>query len=785
VTSVWSRYLAGSVVLSLAHLALPIGGLRALAYQALAVSVIVAMVAGIRRNATAQRRSWYLLAAGFALMVAGDGLFSFYDVVLHVDPFPSAADALYLASYPLVGAGLLGLARARGSERHPTAAIDSLLMSVGLGLLVWVLLIAPAWREPEVDVLSASVGSAYPVADVLLLGLLVRLLTAPGARSPASVLLISSCALLLTVDALFQVASFLPFVAARELWLDALWLVAYALAAAAMLHPGMRRLSDRTAEPEQRHGRQRLLLVGPAVLMAPSVLLVEVAIGGTVDVLACTFAAIALTVLSLVRMARMTRWLEEQATRLRDAADTDLVTGLANRRRLIEALRHSIEGRRSRVALVVVDVDRFGEINETFGHRTGDAVLRRIGEHLSALAGADGLVSRPGGDEFAVLFTDVADDAAAALLAQSVHDALTRPIDLDGLEVRVQASVGLVVAPDDGTEALDLLHRADVALSTAKRGTREPARYDASMSSGSALAPMLAGSLHDAIGRGELVLHFQPIVEVATGRVLAVEALVRWQHPEHGLLAPYVFVPTAERTGLIGPLTRDVLDQALRAVAAWRADGLDIAVAVNLSAQNLQDPGLVTDVRDALARHGVPVEALELEITESSAMSDPLRALEALDALAGLGIALAVDDYGTGHSSLAYLQRLPVAQLKLDRTFISRLTVDSPTEAIVRSTIELAQHLRLAVVAEGVEDDATFAKLRTMGCFAAQGFGLARPGPAETVPGMVEQIRRRFGATVPPVAVEALVEEAFGLAPPGPATGPAGPREAETERAAR
>lgn len=749
VRSAWSRWLAASATVALAHLALPIGFPRGIVYQLVGFVSVAVMLVGIRRNTPSRRVPWYLLTAGIALMTVGDLLWSWFELVLGTDPYPSAADVVYLAAYPFLGAGLLMLARARGSERHPTAAIDSLLVSVGLGLVAWVTLVAPALRDPELDLASTVVGAAYPIVDIILIGLLVRLLTAPGARSTASVLLVSATGSLMAVDALFQLSAIVPTIEEHVLLLDAGWLGSYALFGAAALAPGMRLMSERAAEPEQRKGRQRLLLVGPAVFMAPTVLVVQLVLGGTVDVWAAAVAAVALTVLSLIRMARMTRWLEEQAQSLRGAADTDIVTGLANRRLLVREIRDALAVPRARVALVLVDVDRFSEINETFGHRIGDEVLIRIGERLRALAGDAGLVARPGGDEFAILFRDVPGSGTAMNLAQSVHDALARPVRLDDLEVRVQVSVGLVVAPDDGTDPLDLLHRGDVALSTAKRGSRLPARYDVSMSSGSTLAPALGGTLLGAISRGELVLHYQPIVEVSTGRVVAVEALVRWQHPEHGLLTPNLFIPTAERTGVIGPLTRDVLDQALRAVAGWRADGLDISVAVNLAAQNLLDPEIVSDVRAALARHGLPAGALELEITESSAMSDPERALEALDALERLGVELAVDDYGTGHSSLAYLHRLPVGRLKLDRAFVGGIAQDRASEAIVRSTIELARHLGLSVVAEGVEDDATFAMLAEMGCYAAQGFGLARPGPEAGIPAVIAEITRTRAPAAP------------------------------------
>jgi len=240
------------------------------------------------------------------------------------------------------------------------------------------------------------------------------------------------------------------------------------------------------------------------------------------------------------------------------------------------------------------------------------------------------------------------------------------------------------------------------------------------------------------------VLHYQPQVEISTGRVFGVEALARWQHPEHGLLGPDAFIPAAEQTGVIGPFTHHVLDRALEQCARWRREGLVLTVAVNLSVRNLLDPELLEDVQSCLDQHGLPAAALELEITEGTAMVDPIRSLHVLGALADKGIALSIDDYGTGHSSLAYLQRLPVGRLKIDRSFVLSLTREGDSATIVRSTIELARHLRLDVIAEGVEDDGTLLALRDMRCYAAQGYGLGRPVAAHDLPALVRRIEERL-----------------------------------------
>jgi EAL domain-containing protein (putative c-di-GMP-specific phosphodiesterase class I) len=270
------------------------------------------------------------------------------------------------------------------------------------------------------------------------------------------------------------------------------------------------------------------------------------------------------------------------------------------------------------------------------------------------------------------------------------------------------------------------------------------ARYGAEMETGGTVAPLLMGELRAAIERHEIILHYQPQVQTSDGRVLGVEALACWQHPLHGLLGPDAFIAACEQTGLIAPLTRRVLDCALHQCAQWRSDGLDLVVAVNLSVRNLLDPGLIDDVRSALERHGLTPASLELEITESSAMVDPRRSMQVLSTLADMGVTLSIDDYGTGHSSLAYLQRLPVSRLKIDQSFVAGLLTDDAGAAIVRSTFELARHLQLDVIAEGVEDDVTLLMLRDMQCAAVQGYGLGRPMRASAIPALIESIERRL-----------------------------------------
>jgi diguanylate cyclase (GGDEF)-like protein len=434
------------------------------------------------------------------------------------------------------------------------------------------------------------------------------------------------------------------------------------------------------------------------------------------------------------------RRLRRNALEIRRQSTHDALTGLPNRVAFTERVQAAVQDGHGVVALI--DVDRFKDINDTLGHPAGDRLLCQVGTRLAHRAGGQALVARLGGDEFALL-SDAGDpeDAAAPALA-----ALEEPFEVGGIEVHVEASVGVARFPDHGSEPHTLLQHAETAMYDAKRLHVRVAEYDPASDSGGAERLSLIGELRRAIQNEELRLHFQPKFDLVSDKMTGVEALVRWVHPERGLLAPASFVPLAEHTALIRPLTLWVLERAAAQCRRWRDAGHDLSVAVNLSAANLADPALPGDVAATLARLRLPPSALKLEITESMVMADPERAGDVLDLLRSMGIGLSIDDFGTGHASLAYLQRLPVAELKIDRGFVAAMTHSAGDEAIVRSTIDMAHHLGLRVVAEGVEDASTLARLRELGCDVAQGFYLGRPVEADHV-----QVERC--APVPSVAV--------------------------------
>ena len=433
------------------------------------------------------------------------------------------------------------------------------------------------------------------------------------------------------------------------------------------------------------------------------------------------------------RMARKieadNKHLVESQLLLEHQALHDALTQLPNRALLEDRLKQAIltctRGHKP-LALLVMDIDRFKEVNDSLGHHIGDQLLQQVALRLQNTLRKSDTVARLGGDEFSVLLPG--SDAEHALqTARMLTSALAVEFLLEGHMLDVSASIGIVVFPEHGADDITLLRRADVAMYAAKRARSGHALYDSTQDQDSLVRLTLTSALGHAIEHQELVLHYQPKVSFSTGRVVSAEALVRWQRPGQALLLPDEFIPLAERTGLIRPLTEWVLHEALRQCAAWRSAGIEITLAVNLSARNLQEAHLAEQVAAHLAAWNVPPECLELEITESAIMADPVRALAVLTRLDAMGVRLSIDDFGTGYSSLAYLKQLPVDTLKIDKSFVMGLAKDGNDAVIVHSTIDLAHNLGLKVVAEGVEDQQAWDMLYDWGCDTAQGYFMSRP----------------------------------------------------------
>lgn len=440
--------------------------------------------------------------------------------------------------------------------------------------------------------------------------------------------------------------------------------------------------------------------------------------------------------------------LEAQATR---NATHDQLTGLPNRflfkDRLAQALLAAAR-QQKHVAVLVMDIDRFKEINEAMGPYNGDRLLKQVATRLHSALQEPESVARLGGDEYAVLAPDLSEIRAVGAVVKKIEKAMEMPFMLEQLKLDVRGSIGIAIYPEHGTDPDTLLQRADVAMYAAKRNRAGFLVYSPKYDEYSPQRLTLMGELRHAIENDQLVLHYQPKVDLKSGRVEEVEVLVRWNHPRHGLMYPDEFIPLAERTGLIKPLTLWVLNHALDQSSAWKKRGLDLGVAVNISAQVLFDLDLPDVVAGALAARDVAPERLILEITESAIMVDRDRAMLIVSRISDMGVRIAIDDFGTGYSSLSYLSKMPVDEIKIDKSFVLDMAENTTNAVIVHATIELGHNLGLAVIGEGVEDAAMFQRLHDLGCDAAQGYFMTRPLAADAFNAWVDDSRRAGAMTV-------------------------------------
>ena len=670
----------------------------------------------------AERATWAAIAVSMLLSFTGDMM----GLLAPAEPFPGPPDLVYLCSYPCLYTGLVLLLRAR--LRRPQAAtwLDGVVSAFAISAVVSAVAfdrIAAAVGGSRAAVL---VGLAYPSADLVLLGVTAGALAMLGGRADRRWWLLSvSFALCAIVDTLYL------FQAAGGTYqpgglTDALWPASTLIAAVAAWWP-VRQLRS------GRNGGWRTLIVAVASTLT-AIAVLDLAASRPVS-----GVAVALATLTLLAGAVRFGLTLHQVARLADSrrqAFTDDLTGLANRRALFHALTEAASTGRTAIGLLLVDLDRFKEINDSLGHQVGDELLHQLAIRLRSVTRPGDLLARLGGDEFALLLgastpSIPVDRDTALRAAQRICDALAEPFALDDVTLHAPASVGIALVPDDTADPLQLPQRADVAMYAAKGTGNRIGCYRAGDDPHSKERLQTVEQLRLALRSDQLVCHYQPKVCLRTGGIGGVEALVRWQHPVRGLLAPNDFIPLAETAGLMRELTSCVLEAAIRQARSWHVQGLPLAVAINLSATNLLDEDLPEQVGRLLAGLDLPPSSLQLEITESVLMSDSNRAKDILQRLHRLGIQLAVDDYGTGYSSLAYLQDLPVDELKLDRAFIVRLRHDLRTAAIVRSSIDLGHSLGLRVVAEGVEDAETMLTLARFGCDVAQGFQISPALPVD------------------------------------------------------
>jgi diguanylate cyclase (GGDEF)-like protein len=676
------------------------------------------------------RWAWGAVALSLAFFTAGSVLWTstiqFWDPV----PYPSPADVCFLVFYPLAYLGLGLLIRDHLPKGTRAAWSDGLIAGLGVAAVGASVVLGPISRASQGNTATVLTNIAYPVGDLLLVAMLVGFLAVRG-RRPGSLwwYLTFGLVLFAVADSVYvwRVTAG-TYVTGTPL--DGLWAVAaFALALAAWHgRPG-----------PVRDGPPGRPIVVPVLFMVTSLAIVVLAERYNLLPAAVTLASATL-VAAVARVTFGYRQLRSLAD-IRQQARTDELTGLGNRRGFYEALQSALKGASNggELAALVVDLDRFKEINDCLGHRVGDAVLRQIGQRLARAVGPATTVARLGGDEFALLALGGHGVGVAA--AAQVQTALAQQVTVDGMSLRVEASIGIALAPEHGHSADTLLQHADIAMYEAKRHHLGWALYSPERDFHSRDRLELTGALPRAIAEGQMVLLYQPKLDLGSGRIIGVEALVRWQHPTRGLLTPDCFIDLAEQTGQIGALTAAVLEAAVRQQAAWQHAGIELSMAVNLSALNLLDQRLSSKVARVLQTHGVRANTMVLEITEGGLMTDPEQAQDLLGRLRTLGCAVAVDDYGTGFASLAYLRNLPVNELKLDRSFLGDVTTDVRARSIVQSTVDLAHSLGLRMVAEGVETAETLALLVAMGCDEAQGYYIGRPVPAAEVAETAREVR--------------------------------------------
>ncbi|WP_127500763.1 putative bifunctional diguanylate cyclase/phosphodiesterase [Actinoplanes solisilvae] len=726
---IWFWWLVAGTIATTCHYVLPDRSLIAsILYDVVGLAAAGAILYGLRLHRPDRPRMWRWFAAGQFTFVAGDLTYEFYIQVLHRSPYPSIADVFYLGSYPMLVVGLLLLVRRRRSSAGDL--IDAAIVATGLGLAFWIFVLHPVAADAGVSTIERFTTVAYPAADALLIGLLARLFTGGGARTPSVRLLVAAAALMLAGDSVFVTIPL--YTQASTHLADPLYLLSYVLWAAAALHPSM----SASAAPREAAGvgPARMLLFGACALLAPVLLLLPGIGDDPVDRVSAAAGATVLIVLVLVRLSGFVVEVRRQSAELTRAAMQDPLTGLASRRRFELAVRQALQDGRPQIALL--GVNGFKHVNDELGRPVGDRVLRLLATRLSGAVPAGAVVARLGGDEFAVLLPE-ADAGYASRFADGLAHAFRAPVSLArtptdplavaGHELYVGVAIGLAGGRD--VTPVEMLRQAEAAMYAAKQ-TGEPVRqWTPSLDERAGENVRLGAEIRAALEHGQFRVVYQPIVELPSARVVAVEALVRWEHPTRGLVSPAAFIPVAEHNGLIVELGEWILRTACHRLAGWRATLGPAApdrVSVNVSARQLARPHFASTVAAALADSGLPASCLAVEVTET-AVFEGGQAVVALHELRALGVRIALDDFGTGHSSLGLLQTVPVDILKVDKSFVDNITEAGRNTVIAEALVQLSSGLGLLAVAEGVETAAQAEALQRLGYRYLQGYHFGRP----------------------------------------------------------
>lgn len=649
-------------------------------------------------------------------------------------------DLFSLPGYALFGAALYGLMHSRRSLNERAALLDGVMLGAGSLLLVNRVIIEPALDIPDAWVMARIVVSLYPAISMCLLVLAARLAFTPGEHSPPFRLLLVGSLCLFVGEVVFALGEIHPGIS--QVLLELPYLAVPVCYSVAVLHPDVRTLARATAARPASIGRARLVGVAGAVL-AP---IVVIATSGPVsDILLPTLLCLVLAIAAVARLARAMREQAAFEARLSHQATHDELTGLPGRVLIVERLDAMLARARETdqsVAVMFIDLDQFKLVNDSMGHSMGDQLLTAAAQRISACLAPGDVVGRISGDEFIVVGEH--GQTEAFVLGERIRRVLGDGFDLDAGEVFVSVSIGVTIAqPGHTAVAGTLIQEADTAMYRSKEAGRDRVTlFDSSMRERVARRVELERRLRHALSEGELMAHYQPLVRLPAGRVVGFEALARWSNDGH-MVSPAEFVPIAEESGLIVSLGTFMIDEACRHIAAWRRalpGGERLYVSVNLSGRQLRESDIVDHVADTLDRYGLPGDALSLEITESVMMEDSIATASVMAGLRGLGVRLAVDDFGTGFSSLSYLKRFPVSCVKIDKSFVAGLGRHESDSSLVAAIIAMGHALDLEPVAEGVETEEQAARLHELGCRSAQGYLFGTAVPADAVPGVVAEL---------------------------------------------
>jgi diguanylate cyclase (GGDEF)-like protein len=710
-------YLAVLIVRPVARESLLLNGWGSAAFE-IVVSVLALFAGLCRRDAKVP----LTFGTGMLFWALGDLVLTLESRHGAAPSSPSAADLFYLLFFPLAYLAIGLMVRREEIRMVPALWFDGVIAGLGAGTFCSAFAFHRIAQAAGGSPAAVATNLAYPLGDVLLLALVVGATVLMSGRRPRAWYLVAAgCALNAAGDTfnLFHGAG----APALGSIVDAIaWPASLLLMSIAVWVP--RTAKDPLADP----ATPGFLLPGAGAAAALSVLLVASFHGTSTGAIALATGTL---LVAGVRLALTLGSLHSLTEERHQQAVTDELTGLGNRRRLDQVLGDFFahQGRASgELAFLFVDLDHFKEVNDSFGHAAGDQLLRQIGPRIGACLGERDLLLRIGGDELAVILYNRG-KAPAVELAERISRTIREPFVLDMVTVRIGASIGIALAGAHAEDACELMRCADQAMYRAKNSGDWYAVFDPAVDT-EIDRLRLVDDLRSALENDELALHYQPQIDLASGTVVAVEALLRWPHPRLGFVPPLDFLPLAEDAGLMRPLTSFVLQEALAQCADWRSRGHNLTVSINVSATNVLDVEFVALVEEQLRRHHLPADALILEITETTLIADLERCGEVIDQLRRLGCTVSIDDFGAGFTSLASLSKLAVGEVKLDRSFLASLDRQPNSQALIEATINLAHALGLQVVAEGVEEEATLETLASLGCDLAQGYFIARPTAA-------------------------------------------------------